>query len=103
MFTRDGGCVLARMEWHTCWGPLTPHHLRKEGQGGGYTMANLVTLCSDGNDGWVESYPDLARGLGLQISHSDTERAAWARMAAAGLVYYGPDGGPLGGASDGDV
>lgn len=44
-----------------------------------------------------------ARKLGLQISHSDTERAAWARMAAAGLVYYGPDGGPLGGASDGDV
>lgn len=47
-----------------CFGPLTPHHIRKESQGGTYTFDNLVTLCAFHN-GWVEDHPNLAHRLGL--------------------------------------
>jgi hypothetical protein len=97
VFRRDGGCILAGSTWHPgrCFGPLTPHHLRKEGQGGSYTAENLVSLCAWANGDWVELHPIEARRLGLTISGLDTEHRAWCRMQAAGLVNYGPDGGPL--------
>lgn len=52
-----------------CYGPLTPHHLVKAGQGGSYTLDNLVTLCAFHND-WVEDNPDLAVSAGLVIRRS---------------------------------
>ncbi len=64
MFARDGGCVLAMEDAGECAGPDTPHHLLKAGQGGGYTLDNLVTLCARHNV-WVEDNPDHARRLGM--------------------------------------
>lgn len=52
-----------------CYGPLTPHHRRKAGQGGAYSLDNLVTLCRHHNDA-LESHPDLAllgERLGLVV------------------------------------
>ncbi|HJV08638.1 MAG TPA: HNH endonuclease signature motif containing protein, partial [Acidimicrobiales bacterium] len=48
-----------------CYGPLTPHHRRKASQGGGYTLANLVTLCRHHND-QLEARADVA-ALGEQL------------------------------------
>jgi hypothetical protein len=62
VFERDGGCVMAG--WRgPCFGPPTPHHLRKASQGGKYTRRNLVTACSFHN-GLVETHPDEARERG---------------------------------------
>ena len=33
-----------------CFGHLTVHHRRKASQGGGYTLANLVSACCHHND-----------------------------------------------------
>lgn len=69
VFARDGhrcrldGVVGAG----TCFGRLTPHHVRKASQGGAYDMDNLQTLCAGHNDG-IEADADLAalaRSLGL--------------------------------------
>ncbi len=69
---RDRTCVLAQrlrdrpdLPIHTCRGPLTYHHLWKEGQGGPYTEDNGVALCLEANAGWVESWPLEAKVLGL--------------------------------------
>lgn len=53
----------------TCFGPLTPHHRRKAGQGGAYDRTNLVAMCAHHNDR-LEADADLAalaRDLGLVI------------------------------------
>lgn len=47
-----------------CYGPLTPHHVKKASAGGTYTAANLVTACAHHND-WVEDHPAEAEALGL--------------------------------------
>lgn len=92
---RDGHCVLAGYPYHvSCFGPSTPHHLRKASQGGGYDRVNIVALCAAGNT-WVEDNPDAAHALGLVVRRGDTLDDAWDRLAAAGLVTYRPDGVPL--------
>lgn len=71
VFERDGECVLRRLVVdHRCLGPLTPHHIVKEGQGGPYTLENLVAVCAWGN-GWLETQRPLARELGLEKSRWD--------------------------------
>ena len=66
VFTRDRWtCRLATTrQAGSCFGPLTPHHLRKASAGGGYTEENLVTLCA-GHNTWVEDHPIAATMLGL--------------------------------------
>lgn len=88
VFARDGHrCLLAaRRDVPACSGTLTPHHLRKSGQGGSYTLRNLVSLCSFHNDSWVESHPDAAWALGLVCRNGDTLLECWDRLRAAGLV-----------------
>lgn len=66
VFDRDGGCVVAGI-WDQCFGPLTPHHLLKASQGGGYTEENLTTLCAHHNS-MVEDHPGKAAGFNLIIS-----------------------------------
>jgi hypothetical protein len=78
VFERDGyRCQLAHRivdvpELGPCFGPLTPHHLKKEGQGGSYSESNLLSLCSSHNE-WVEREPDVARSLGLVIKSWEDE------------------------------
>lgn len=95
MFARDRqACRLAHV-WPTnqgvvppCIGPLTPHHLRKAGQGGPYTLINLLTLCAGHND-WIEAAPrDLVHGLGLVMNRGDTYPEVWGRLVAAGIVDW---------------
>lgn len=66
VFARDRWTcqIPAAAEAGRCFGPLTPHHIRKEGQGGAYEADNLVTLCAHHN-GWVEDHPLIAHELGL--------------------------------------
>ena len=68
VFERDNHqCRIAPLltgEWSRCFGRLTAHHLKKESQGGNYTMGNLISACVFHND-WVEDQPELARQLGL--------------------------------------
>ena len=48
-FERDHhACQLAGSTLGPCYGPLTAHHLWKEGQGGPYVPINLLTLCASG-------------------------------------------------------
>lgn len=76
-----------------CHGPITPHHMRKAGQGGAYTMVNLVTLCAGHND-WLEEADGARFGeeVGLVIRRGRTHEEAWALLIRAGLVTYGPEG-----------
>lgn len=60
VFARDRGCVLRMVEGSACYGHMTPHHRRKAGAGGAYSMKNLVTLCVHHN-GAVEDEPDYYR------------------------------------------
>lgn len=90
VYRRDGGCIMRRLDWHSCFGELTPHHLDKDGQGGGYTEANLVAVCSFGNDTWIEGNPIHAHDLGLVRWRGDTMLEVWQRLLAAGLVPYIP-------------
>lgn len=56
-----------------CYGPLTPHHVRKAAQGGKYELSNLVTLCAAHNDR-LEADADLAalaRSIGLVKKRGD--------------------------------
>lgn len=71
--------------WGGCFGPLTPHHLRKAGQGGPYLRSNLVPLCAHHNDE-VENRPDDAEALGLNVRRQVDHEEAARRRAAAGLV-----------------
>lgn len=65
VFERDGGCVATG--WRgPCFGPLTPHHLRKASAVGPYDDDNLVTLCAFHN-GLVEDHPAEATARGLVI------------------------------------
>ena len=87
VLARDGRCLLAgHSEAGRCFGHLTPHHLRKDGQGGAWTLDNLVTLCSSHNDTWVEQNRPAAHRLGLVLDRGEATDDAWARMRAAGLV-----------------
>lgn len=57
-----------------CFGGLTPHHVRKAGQGGAYDVANMRALCAGHNDR-IESDAELAvlaRSLGLVKRRGDT-------------------------------
>jgi hypothetical protein len=84
---RDGGCVLRDV--HACWGPLDPHHLRKQSQGGKWTEQNLVCLCRAGN-GWVEDHPRAAHHLGLVVRDGEPVWWAWDRMVRADLPVTRP-------------
>lgn len=93
VFTRDGRvCRLAGFRhpgWPDgCMGQLTVHHLRKEGQGGPYTLPNLLTLCRRHND-WVEEAPRaLVSDLGLVMSAGETYPQIWHRLIVAGIVRW---------------
>ncbi len=64
---RDGcTCRAKDLGFGPCWGPLTPHHLKKASQGGPFVPSNLVTLCSSHNTR-VEDEPTRARQLGLVV------------------------------------
>lgn len=72
VFERDGYvCQLAayRDQAGSCFGPLTLHHKKKASQGGAYSVANGVALCSSHNCR-LEAEADLAalgERLGLVI------------------------------------
>lgn len=68
VFERDGYvCRLAsKPETGPCFGPLTPHHLKKKSAGGADSLANQVTLCAQHNS-WVEDWPVKARELGMVV------------------------------------
>ncbi len=89
LWCRDGGqCALSLCRIDgvpSCFGGPTPHHIRKDGQGGEYNLANLVTLCAGHND-WVECDPILAWMLGLVCRSGEVLDECWGRMRAAGLV-----------------
>jgi hypothetical protein len=87
VFARDGACLLAGHPEYggVCRGHLTPHHLRKEGQGGAYALSNLVALCVWHNE-WVELYPLVAHTLGLVIRRGELPEWAWARLRTRGLI-----------------
>lgn len=62
-FERDGHrCRL--LGYSRCFGPLTPHRLKKGSAGGGYTLDNVVALCQFHN-GMIEDEPILAESLGM--------------------------------------
>lgn len=69
VFARDGyRCVLLDLvPGHECFGELTPHHRKKASRRGGYTLANLVSVCAWGNDVWIETHHDEATALGLLV------------------------------------
>jgi hypothetical protein len=99
VFDRDGGCLLApvvKVHIPPCHGKLTPHHIRKAGQGGTWTIVNIVALCARHND-WLEDLDGMLYGrpAGLICLRTDTLEACWDRLAAAGLVTYNPQGAPL--------
>jgi len=85
VFARDRGCLMAAIEPERCWGRLTFHHLHKSGQGGAYTVANGVALCSWHN-GDVEDHPRRYRLLGLVVRPGLDHTEAAARRHAAGLT-----------------
>ena len=90
VFARDGVC-LASHRWDifgSCRGRMTPHHLRKQSQGGEWTAECLVSLC-EGHNGWVEDHPRLAHGIGLVARSGEDLASCWARMRVAGLVRVG--------------
>lgn len=65
VFERDGfACRATDLDFGPCFGPLTPHHLKKASQGGRFVPSNLLTLCAAHNDR-VEDQPARARALGL--------------------------------------
>jgi hypothetical protein len=75
VFFRDGyRCQLAGVtDAGRCFGELTPHHKLKEGQGGAYTVENLVSLCAHHND-QLEADANLAalaRRMGLVLRTTD--------------------------------
>lgn len=102
VYQRDRVCRLAGVPGAgRCHGPLTPHHRRKSGQGGGYTVENLAALCSHHNSE-LEADADLAllaRTMGLVLKHGDTWTEAhdrfWALVRREGPIpAHRPDLGP---------
>jgi hypothetical protein len=97
VFARDGNrCRLAGWvpaAFGPCLGPLTVHHLRKSGQGGPYTLINLLTLCA-GHNAAVETERVLARELGLEITRAGTFEEAWRQLLAVEIVTYWWTGEP---------
>lgn len=102
LFQRDRVCRLRGVPGAgKCHGPLTPHHRRKGGQGGGYTLDNLVALCAWHNDE-LEADADLAllgRTMGLVLKRGDewTEQHErfWAIVDRDGPVpAHRPELGP---------
>ena len=74
VFARDNyQCRLAVVPGAHCGGHLTPHHVRKASQGGGYTIENLVTCCLHCNDRleWDPLFAADARTLGLVARRGD--------------------------------
>lgn len=100
VYARDGGCLLAGHDDDPvvgpCRGVLTPHHLRKDGQGGAWSPGNIVTLCA-GHNSWVEDHPVEAWTRGLVIKNGETTAEAWEAMATAGLAVVAGSGGPCSG------
>lgn len=98
VFARDGYCRLAGSTLGPCIGErLTPHHLRKEGQGGQYTMRNLLTLCA-GHNSRIETMRRAdgeAAGLVIPHAYADDVGTAWHRLQLAGIVDYWWDGTPM--------
>ena len=93
VFERDRVCRLLLTpsilsSFGPCGGvPLTPHHLRKAGQGGTYSMSNLLTLCAHHND-QIEVMPRLdMEAAGLVIPRSSDLAVATVR-AWASVVYF---------------
>lgn len=98
VFVRDRQrCLLAGRQDAAgqCRGPLTPHHVRKAGQGGPYTRQNIVTLCAGHNE-WVETSVGAPTAYlwGLWCRRGETLATCWLRMLAAGLVDYDSEGHP---------
>lgn len=62
---RDKTCRLTALGG-TCFGPLTPHHVKKASQGGRFTLSNIVAGCAHHN-GMVENEPALAYSLGFVV------------------------------------
>ena len=87
VLSRDHYCLLSRHPGAAgrCRGRLTPHHLQKAGQGGPFTVGNLVVLCA-GHNGWVEDHPRTAHALGLVVRAGETVALAWQRLRDRGLV-----------------
>lgn len=84
VFERDGHtCRMRALENHDCLGHLTPHHLRREGQGGEYAATNLIALCAAGNDG-VDTMAE-AHAFGLVQYGSDSPAEVWRRLYEHGL------------------
>lgn len=91
VFARDRGCLLN--DWPgagPCFGERTPHHLQKNGQGGGYEPSNLVQICAGHNGGWIEDHPIQANEIGLVVWAGETIEEAWAKMRKAGLTTWEP-------------
>lgn len=91
VYARDRRCLL-RGALGTTAGPcagqrLTPHHLWKDGQGGPWSMRNIVALCA-GHNGWVEDHPTEARAWGLVVERNMSITEVWRRMILNGLVGY---------------
>lgn len=87
---RDRTCLLhgahgEAITGQPCVGRLTPHHLRKAGQGGAFTVANIVMLCA-GHNGWVEDYPLTAYVHGFVVRSGETTADAWRRLHDRGWV-----------------
>jgi hypothetical protein len=96
VYERDRGCLLRGMpDAGRCAGRPTPHHVRKEGQGGPYTLLNLVQLCAGHND-WIETAQGqpLAHAWGLWCRRGEDLENCWRLMQAAGLVSHLWNGDP---------
>lgn len=103
VFRRDGyRCRLRGVPGAgRCFGPLTFHHRRKDGQGGGYSVDNGSSLCVGHNDG-IEADADLAllaRTMGLVLKRGDVWTEAhdrfWALVRREGPIpEHRPDLGP---------
>lgn len=104
VFDRDRRCLLVGTVAGPCRGPATPHHLLKSGQGGPYTVQNLVTLCAWHN-GWVERNRADSATWGLYVephlppytstSYWKDIGGAWHRLILHGLTPCWWDGSPL--------
>jgi hypothetical protein len=81
-FRRDGyRCQLVGLvPGHNCYGTvLTPHHLRKQSQGGTWTLDNLLSVCAVPFRS-KHSPPLVAWGFGLVVRTGETSEDAWRRM-----------------------
>lgn len=76
VFERDRYCRLAHLPGAgPCFGYPTPHHRRKAGQGGSYSMANLIAACAGHNDRLEENVvmARAARAEGLVVRRGDDD------------------------------